>query len=351
MSERGLVYRSAAGSAVVAIMLFVLLVSFAPDATWFSPNNYGWNGIQGVASIYPLQFTSGVPSIPTGKNAVLIIMQPVNRFSQPEAQDVRNFVTRGGTVIVADGSGVSNSLLREMNLGVTIQDQYAVHDPAYNWRAQALPIALVVPSSASQFRFLADVKGIALVRPSPLEIQSGSGARRLAITSPLSLELARNSSALELPMIGPSPNVIAKGPFVVAAAQRIGNGTIIVVGDSQFFTNSVWTTANDGTLIANLLSGATVYLDTSHWQASPVSSSIARLKAEFGALYVQLSQFPLRYLLTLAFVAVAVAIVPLYSGITAESGKVASDGDVLTAFDSEVLERVRKDRERYGKPE
>lgn len=345
MTRGSVVVRSVIGSMIIAILLFVILVSYAPDATPFSPNNYGWNGIQAVASSYPLSFTNSLGNLNTQQKAVLVIMQPVHPFSQADAQDVYNFALRGGTVVIADSSGVSNSLLQKAGIGITIQGQYMIQDATYNWKGQTLPTALVVPSALQISGFLAGVSGVAMDEPSPLSIQPGSGAQEVAITSPLSFETNRSSSAVSLPLIGGSPKVIAKGSFAVAAVQRIGNGTILVVGDSQFFTNPIWNIADNRVLIGNLLSGSTVYVDTSHWQAN----TDAGVKAELSLVYSQLSQVPLRYLFALAFVGCAVAILPVFAGISTTARRKGATSELpRTTYNEAILERVRKDREKYG---
>src|ERR1700726_299034 len=44
--------RSIVGSLVLSFLLFLLLIAYAPDSVAFSPNNYGWNGLQDVYSAY-----------------------------------------------------------------------------------------------------------------------------------------------------------------------------------------------------------------------------------------------------------------------------------------------------------
>src|SRR5207244_12466115 len=129
------------------------------------------------------------------------------------------------------------------------------------------------------FSFLAGLDGVAMVQPSPSVIGPHAGAYPVAYSSPLSFETAHSSG----------PAVVARGPFVVAAAEFVGAGTILVLGDPQFFTNALWSSGDNKALGANLFSNATVYVDTSHWQAN----TIASLKAEFALFYSQASGFPL----------------------------------------------------------
>ncbi len=281
--------RGLAAAAILGLVAFVLLVQYAPDSVAFSPNNYGWNGLQGVASTYRVNFTTSLATVPPG--SVVVVSQPSINFSASDATAVKSFLLGGGTVLVADTSGVANELLARLGSGIALQSQYDVVDRTYNWKSSSVPTALVLPSAKSQFRFLANVTGIALNKPSPLIVTGQAAA--LAVTS----EFSTYST--------PDGRVV-RGPFVVMAAQKFGSGTLIVIGDSQFLLNSEWTVADNRVLIGNLFANTTVFVDASHWGAS----SIAQLKAEFGQAYSLVSAVPMRYVAVLFVLGVALALVP-----------------------------------------
>ena len=341
MTSRSTLGSSVVLSVVLATLLFVVLVAHAPDATAFSPNNYGWNGLQSVSSLYDLHFADSLAGLDATHHSVLIVMQPASPFTATDAQNVGSFLRGGGTVVVADSDGVSNSLLQALGLGIGIQGQQAALDSIYNWKDKTLPTALVYPAAQKQFRFFAGVQAIAMNEPSPLNVQPSSGAQAVAESSPLSVEVNRSSAGAAGLLLG-SPKPVAQGPFAVAAVQRVGNGTVLVVGDSQFFTNPSLVIADNKVLIGNLLANVTVYVDASHWPANTISG----LKASLGQTYGQLSSYPTRYLVVLGFVGLAVVLVPSTQRVRKQGRKaVAAD---LTAFNPAILERVRKDRERYG---
>ena len=285
---RGNSARGMLAAALLAVIAFVLLVQYAPDSVAFSPNNYGWNGLQGVSSAYNVNFTTSLSSLPA--KGVLAILQPSVNFSSADANSVKNFLLGGGTVLVADKSGVANSLLHGIGAAITIESQYSISDPVYNWRAKSVPTALVLPSAGAAY--LANVSGIALNQPSPLAL-ANSAASQVAITS----QFSETQSG-------------SKGPFVVMASERIGAGTLIVVGDSQFLLNSEWTTANNKILIGNLFANTSVFIDASHWMSSPLTSSTARVKTGLRQIYATISTVPLRYVFVLVMVGVALVLVP-----------------------------------------
>jgi hypothetical protein len=269
-------------------LIFIVLVQYAPDSVAFSPNNYGWNGLQGVSSAYHANFTTSLSSLPT--RAVLAILQPSVSFSSADANSVKSFLLGGGTVLVADNSGVANSLLERMGAGITIESQYSISDPVYNWKAGSDPTALVL--SGAHGAYLANVSGLALSRPSPLALVSPA-ASQVAVTSQFSETQAG-----------------ANGPFVVMASEKVGFGTLIIVGDSQFLLNSEWNIADNKVLIGNLLANTGVFIDASHWMNSPLTSSTAQLKAGLRQVYATISAVPLRYAFALLMVGVALVLVP-----------------------------------------
>jgi Domain of unknown function (DUF4350) len=290
--SRGDAARGLVAAIVLGFLAFVLLVQYAPDAVAFSPNNYGWNGLEGVASTYGVNFTTTLPSVPP--KSVLVITQPSITYSESDASTIRGFLQGGGTVLVADKSGVANSLLEGLGSAITIESQFSISDRTYNWKSSSVPTALVLPGAKSRFGFLANVSGIALTQPSPLQVSDGV-VSDLATTSQFSVSTNNTAG-----MAG------TRGPFTVMAAQRFGNGTLIVVGDSQFLLNSEWTLANNRALIGNLFANRGVFIDASHWGAS----STAQLKSELGQLYTLISGVPLRYITVLFVVGLALALVP-----------------------------------------
>lgn len=329
--------RVVASAAIIGLILFVALISLAPDAVAFSPNNYGWNGLQGIFSTYSVDPVGSISGVKLGENrSVLLIMQPVTQFSPSYAGKVSSFVEQGGTLVVADSEGSSNSLLREMGVAINIETQYAISDPVYNWRASSLPTALVLPSTELG-GLLHGVRGIAMNRPSPLDI--GTGASAFAISSQLSFESNRSSGGL----VPGNPKPIANGPFVVAAYEMMGKGLVLVIGGSEFFTNSMSRVADNGALISNVLSNSKVFLDVSHWPANTAGN----LKSFFDSAYASLSQFPFNLILTLCFVGVSLVLLPVFSGVVgARVREPIWDHD--TSFDEKILKRVRRDREKYG---
>jgi hypothetical protein len=284
-AARGLVV-----AALLAVLAFVLLVQYAPDSVAFSPNNYGWNGLQGVASAYNVNFTMSLSSIP--HDGVLAVLQPNINYSAADADSIRNFLMAGGTVLVADKSGVANSLLQGIGSSITIEEQFSIIDPVYNWKAASFPTALVLPGAATPASYFQNVSGLALNQPSPLFLSSPE-ALQVAVTS----QFSENQAG-------------SRGPFAVVASQRMGSGTLIVVGDSQFLLNSEWSISDNKILIGNFFANGDVFVDASHWTANPLTSSTAQVKAGLRDAYDAVAAVPARYAFVIGLVLLSFALVP-----------------------------------------
>lgn len=290
-AERGNTVRSLAAATIMGLVAFLLLIQYAPDTVAFSSNNYGWNGLQSVASTYRVNFTSSFSTLPP--RAVLVIGQPSISFTSSDAAAVKSFLSGGGTVLVADKSGVANSLLVNLGSTVKVQNGHTISDPLYNWKSKSVPTALVLPGSKHQFSFLENASGIALNQPCPLLV-SGSRGVNLANTSEFSVASP------------PTKGVNAHGPYVVMAAEKFGSGTLIVIGDSQFLLNSDWTIADNNAVIGGLFAHARVYFDASHWGVTSIAQTKIMLDMFFGSV----STSPTRYIVTMVFVGLALAFVP-----------------------------------------
>lgn len=285
--SRGNAARAMVGAVILGVFAFVALVQFAPDSVAFSPNNYGWNGLRDVATTYNVNFTTDISIVPS--NSTLVLAQPVLNYSGSYVSSVRSFLEKGGTVLLAAKSPFADSLLAGLGSGISIESEYLVNDQTYNWKSSSVPTALVLPAAKSEFKFLANVSGIALNEPAPLV--TGAGVVQLAVTSQFSTSSAPGSP---------------KGPFVVAAAQKFGKGTLVVIGAPQFLLNSEWNEADNGALIRNLFANTQVFIDASHWGMS----SVASLKGELAQVYAFVSPSPMRYIVTFFAAEGALAFVP-----------------------------------------
>ncbi len=326
---------SVVGSMTIGVIIFILLLSFAPDAVPFSSNNYGWNGLHQVSSTYSIHPITSLSAATVASGSVLLVIAPTKNFSQSEANIASNFVAKGGTLLIADRSGISNTLLDGMGISISIEGNI-VRDSLYNWKSPDLPIAVRPTGISQEYVFLANVTGLALDTPSAL-----------SITSSVAIPVGLSSSNSEAYQVSGSSLSTGKaeqrGPIALVAVEKLGLGQVIVIGDSTFFTNSVWTNADNQRMMKNLFVNSTVYLDTSHWPQNIGES----LKAKFLNFYSQLGSVEYRYLFTAGIVVASIAVLPVFSrALESKSRNITPKSE--SRYDEKILSRIRKDREKYG---
>ncbi len=356
--------RSILGSIVIGFIIFLVVGAYAPDSSAFSPNNYGWNGLHTIYTTYSFQPVNSLgdiklPPVTFQNRTVLLILQPATNFSNSDVLAVKSFLTAGGTVMVADNYGYSNFLLKQLKAGVQISKNLVVVDPLYNWKSPVLSVGAVPRSLSVSSRILTHVSGIAMDEASPLKISGHPTLTAFAFSSQVSFATTRTLvqsnplSALTTINIGKLPRN-ETGSLPLMTTQRIANGTLIVSGDPNLFMNELLGVADNARFASNLFGNSTVYLDTSHW--APDTS--VGFKSELSGIYSELSQFPINYLATIGIVEAGVLTTPMYSDAR-EAGRrrgkmtrreETNAGEQLDReeFDQEMLDRVRKDRGKYG---
>jgi hypothetical protein len=320
-------------SVIIALLLFVALVSFAPNSIAYNSSNYGWNGLSQINAKYSLHEINSISlATPVNRSSVVVVLEiaPSIPFSSSYAQSTKKFIENGGILVIADNSGISNSLLKNMGAQIMISGN-VVRDSVYNWRQQSLPIAIF--SNESRNLILSGVAGLALSNASSLIVSKSAQTAVIATSSSQSVAL---NSTTNIP--------ISKGPFAMVAEEFMGKGKLIVIGSSTLFFNSVWKQGDNQVFINNLLSNSTVYLDTSSWP----TNSQTTIKAELLSLYLPLSSIPGRYLATVAFIGVGLFTFKVLSDMSSLKSTPTSRQEGTTIFNSEILKRVRRDRERYG---
>ncbi|MEM0287886.1 MAG: DUF4350 domain-containing protein [Nitrososphaerota archaeon] len=274
MNSRGI----AAGIAV-AIVAIMLVVYFVPPVDEFQPANPFWNGLSKFYSLSSAKVDdTSLPS--NGLGQVLFIIAPSTPFTQIQASYIKQFVSSGGTLVLADNFGTGNSLLKLIGIESRFSGKL-LDDALFNQGIPELPYAFLSNSKDT----------IALNYATSLNI-SDAAAIILASSSPFSYLLANSSSAS-----------ITYGPFPVAAKIPYGSGYIILVSDPSIFTNSMINKGSNLQFIMSLIgSSSIVYFDTSHLVYGPLD---AAKEIELHA-YSMLSQFDIRYavfLLASAFIA------------------------------------------------
>jgi hypothetical protein len=226
--------------------LLILLAVATPgilDNNDFSMYNAGWNGCSDLAvktyksgklqptfSFEMTQLTltpkSFVEYPLVAKNSTILIIGPRSSFSTQEVSYLKDFVKKGGMLLLADDFGTGNELLTKMNtstrfIGGLLLDlsfeKKAEFVTVYNFSRKSHPLALNATSVVLNYATGLQIKG--------------KNATVIARSSEISW-IDKNENQKE--DIGEK-----KGPFPVLVSERYGQGEIIVLSDASLLINSM----------------------------------------------------------------------------------------------------------------
>ncbi len=259
--------------ATVGLFLVTMVSPVLSTTTDFSIYNAGWNGTSNLA-ISAYESGSFAPTLATQASGTdmtivhmnlqeldlksttdtLLILGPSKTFSASDGVVVRNFLTGGGIVVLADDFGTGNGLLEAIGASSRFSGSLLM-DLSFDRR----------PEFSVCFNFIddpltADLSRILLNHPSSI-----------AVNDPNTSVLAESSIASWLDSDGDSVRDVGepRGPFPVMARENVGAGTIILLSDPSTLINGMVTRLDNGILAANIVSVAcdsrtSVYFDESH---------------------------------------------------------------------------------------
>jgi len=238
------------------ISTFTALLVF-PTLLPFSPENSGWNGLSILSSevnLVKLTSLSYLKEV-SARNYLLLIVAPDKEFTLNEVECIRDFLARGGVVVVADDFGYANDLLSKLGVPLFLNGNILA-DPVFRYKSSYLPKLIFIDKK------LLNVSSLQLNYATFIEIGNSSSARVLAWSSCYSfVDLNENRDYDE-----GEP----KGRFPVIVEVDFGKGKIVLIADSSVFINSMILMEDNLKLIKQFAEDKTVLLDVSHWRYSEI---------------------------------------------------------------------------------
>ncbi len=234
---------------IIAILL--ITVWFFPLNDDFRTGNPFWNGSQDISArhqITPLESLSALPVSPPGATLILI---PYLEFTRAELGMLHNFVTRGGTLILADDYGYGNQVLEYLKIPLRFSGETLL-DPLSHYKNKWFPRILhLTPGPLTS-----NVTSLVFNRATAINGAEGNGT--IALSSSFSF-LDQNSNHIrdeEEPV----------GPFPVISHCQSGNGQVILITDPSIFINSMESMEDNHILLRNIRSFTTsgLFIDESH---------------------------------------------------------------------------------------
>jgi len=240
---------------VVLVIILTIVVWFFPSNEDFRAENPFWNGTRDMSSSYPaspLRSLSDLPPLPQGSTLILI---PYLEFTPAELGELNSFVTKGGTLVLADDYGYGNQILEYLGLRARFSKQVLL-DPLFNHKNKWFPrISHLVSSSVTS-----DTDSLILNHATCLIDVEASDV--LALSSSFSFLDLNGNQAWDY--YEPS------GPLPVISQHNLDSGKIILVSDPSIFINSMETIESNYTFIQNIAAITTseLLIDQSHLPSS-----------------------------------------------------------------------------------
>ena len=233
------------------IIILVATVQLSPPGDDFRQDNLSWNGISDVASATgatPLASLAALPPVPLGTALVLV---PCTPLALPRLEQLRAYLTEGGTLVLADDFGHGNQLLSFLGLTARFSGSVLL-DPVFHHESQEFPW---IPRIATA-RLMMNIES--LVFNHATSLANVTSRETLASSSSLSfLDLNGNESLDDDEPIGPLP-VISRHDY--------GDGNIILISDPSVLINGMQPLADNSDLVSNIaaIAPSQVFIDQSH---------------------------------------------------------------------------------------
>ena len=283
-------------TAILTIALVIILaiaIWFFPPDDDFRTGNPFWNGTKEISANYPispLESLSNLPSVPLGSTLILI---PYLQSTPAELEALNSFVTRGGTLILADDYGYGNHVLEYLGLKTRFSGQPLL-DPLANYKNKWFPQISHIKSSP----LTSDIDKLVFNHATCLT--NVEAANVLAQSSSFSfLDLNGDQTWQESEPTGSQP---------VISLHNLGSGQIILIADPSLFINSMETMEGNDSFLQNIaaVTASELLIDQSHLPPSNLHQTKNLLAQIRGSLTTPLGT------LGLVILGLTITLMPLW---------------------------------------
>lgn len=258
------VLKLAALTVAVTLVVSWLSVELYPSVQDFMRANPFWNGLQDFSGQFGADTVASLDQVGPGGEGRVLIAIPYIPYNDKELNQIKDFVSDGGTLVLMDDfGGFANKVLEVLEIGARFNG-YNLADPYLNYRNQWLPLIVDLAPELKE----AGVNSLVF-----------NHATAMRVDQPSYDILARSSdtSYLDTSGNGSWDAGEPRGPLVVAMRTRVGRGTVIAISDPSILINSMVGLGDNGAFLRYLTYRAgenpRVALDTSHLKKLPLERS------------------------------------------------------------------------------
>jgi hypothetical protein len=232
---RGYVYLSI----LIVIFSTASLLIAVPSLDDFSLYNPLWNGLSTLRERYGFEYTttSNIQSLP--QNAIVFVF-PSKPIDGGQAEALKGFLSNGGTVVLLDEYGYSNSFLHSIGSKANITSEL-LRDPLFKYKSSELPYAWVDLGGKT---FKVCLNYASTLQPGESKV----------------LGLSSYFSFLDEDLDGSHDYGEPSGRMCIASSYAFGRGLLIVFSDSSIFLNSMLNLGENSLLLEELCKNRKPYL-------------------------------------------------------------------------------------------
>lgn len=281
--------------ALLILISLTVLIWFYPPNGDFRTGNPFWNGLTTVTTDFKISTITSFDSLPSSSKETVLIVIPYGGFTRAELDELSQYVSLGGTIVVMDDYGYGNQILSHLGLTMRFTGKPLL-DPLFDYKNKWFPRI----TDFTQTPITKNVTSIVLNYASSLT--NTSDATVIAWSSRFSfLDLNGNSMWDTDEPTGPLP---------VAACIRVSQGYVVAVSDPSILINSMINMDDNRAFIMNFVhiqtSNPTTYVDQSHLP----QTNLDEAKDAIAAAYISVSS-PTGTL-SLITVTLALALIPVW---------------------------------------
>lgn len=258
---------------LLIIVILCAVIWFYPPSQDFSTRNPSWNGARELHSSFGATPVKSLGDLPQNPGDTILVVIPYVEISQTDLAALKQYVSDGGTLVLADDYGYGNSVLEYLQINARFNG-VPLLDTLFNYLTSYFP--KVTDFAASTITD--NITSIVLNHATG--ITSGAGVKTIAQSSAASfLDINNNEIFNE-----DEPT----GPIVVAAQTNFGKGLVIMLADPSIMINSMQDIDDNRAFVGNIMkisgNDSAVMLDESHLPTDNLDEAQGGLAALRGKL-------------------------------------------------------------------